>query len=521
MELKSLYQDIEIPKRNFVKYILETIEDYGISTAWIDDDQDGKVYSFLTIRESVLKCSDSFHKDGVCRGDVVVVMGKNKPEQRILILAAMYCGAVVLPCNYLSSAEELQRLFRIQKPDLFIVDTWCFEILNDVRGEITDNKIYVIGESSKHKTYKQILDNGLLDEGSRICTGEDDAIIMLVCSSGTTGPPKIIQINSYSVEASLAMLRATYKTARSHIIYSMASMYNIGVLYLTAEFLLQGCALVITHSPTAQSMLAAVEKYKITGIIGLPPILVDVINQDVAKDYDIRTLDYILVGGAPFAEALKSILKKKLNLSAVIDDYGMTEAITLTLSVPFKTPENSQGLVAPNTKLKVVDCETGNNLGPGQYGELCFKGPQVILKGYLGNKEANKALFDDDKWLKTGDYGCYDNEGNVYVRGRIKHLIKYNGIVVTPAEFEFELHKHSQIADVAVIGVPGVVGYQGEVPKAFIVAHIGSNLNEDDVHKYMKGRFADYKQLHGGVEFLKCLPKSSSGKIMRQKLKML
>nr|XP_018670647.1 4-coumarate--CoA ligase-like 8 isoform X1 [Ciona intestinalis] len=319
MELKSLYQDIEIPKRNFVKYILETIEDYGSSTAWIDDDQDGKVYSFLTIRESVLKCSDSFHKDGVCPGDVVVVMGKNKPEQRILTLAAMYCGAVVFPCNYLSSAEELQRLFRIQKPDLFIVDTWCFEILNDVRGEITDNKIYVIGESSKHKTYKQILDNGLLDEGSRICTGEDDAIIMLVCSSGTTGPPKIIQINSYSVEAGLAMLRATYKTARSHIIYSMTSMYNIGVLYLTAEFLLQGCALVFTHSPTAQSMLAAVEKYKITGIIGLPPILVDVINQDVAKDYDIRTLDYILVGGAPFAEALKSILKKKLNLSAVID----------------------------------------------------------------------------------------------------------------------------------------------------------------------------------------------------------
>ncbi|XP_078492067.1 uncharacterized protein LOC144747722 [Ciona intestinalis] len=344
---------------------------------------------------------------------------------------------------------------------------------------------------------------------------------MLVCSSGTTGPPKIIQINSYSVEAGLAMLRATSNTARSHVIYSMAPMYHIGMLYLTAEFLLQGCALVFPHNPTAESMLAAVEKYKVTGIIGLPPILVDVINRDVAKDYDIRTLDYILAGGASFAEALKSILKEKLNLSAVIDDYGMTEAITLTLSVPSETPENSQGLVAPNTKLKVVDCETGNNLGPGQYGELRFKGPQVISKGYLGNEEANKSLFDDDKWLRTGDYGCYDNEGNVYVRGRIKHLIKYNGMVVIPVELEFELHKHPQIADVAVIGVPGVVGYEGEVPKAFIVAQIGSNLDEDEVHKYMKGQLADYKQLHGGVEFLKCLPKSSSGKIMRQKLKML
>nr|XP_026694098.1 4-coumarate--CoA ligase 2-like [Ciona intestinalis] len=304
MELKSSYQDIEIPKRNFVKYILETIEEYGSSAAWIDDDNDGKVYSFTTIRESVLKCSDSFHKDGVRRGDVIVVMGKNKPEQRILILAAMYCGAVVFPCNYLSSAEELRRRFKIQKPDVFIVDTWCFEILNDVRGEVPDNKIYVVGESRKHKTYEQLLDNGSLDKASRISTSAEDAIIMLACSSGTTGPPKITQINSYSVEASLAMLKLSYKPSRSNVMYSMGSMYHISMLYNIPEYLIQGSTFLFTHNPTAHSMLAAIEKYKVTSIFGIPSILVDVINSDVANDYDLTTLNYISVSGAPFRERI-------------------------------------------------------------------------------------------------------------------------------------------------------------------------------------------------------------------------
>ncbi|XP_078489532.1 uncharacterized protein LOC101242537 [Ciona intestinalis] len=446
-------------------------------------------------------------------------MGKNKPEQRILILAAMYCGAVVFPCNFLSSAEELQRRFKIQKPDVFIVDTWCFEILNDVKGEVPDNKIYVVGESSKHKTYKQLLDNGSLDEGSRISTSEEDAIIMLACSSGTTGPPKITQINSYSVEASLAMLKLSYKPSRSNVMYSLGSMYHISMLYNIPEYLIQGSTFVFTHNPTAHSMLAAIEKYKVTGIIGIPSILVDVTNSDVANDYDLTTLNYISVSGAPFAEELISRLKTKFPNASIIDEYGMTEAYVLTVANQALLVDGSQGLVAPNTKLKVVNCETGNNLGPRGYGELRFKGPQVISKGYLGNEEANKALLDEDNWLRTGDYGCYDDDGNVYVRGRIKHLIKYNGMVVIPAEVEFELHKHPQIADVAVIGVSGVVGYEGEVPKAFIVARVGSNLNKDDVHQYMKGRLADYKQLHGGIEFMKCLPKSSNGKIMRQKLK--
>uniref|UniRef100_F6WTW9 AMP-dependent synthetase/ligase domain-containing protein n=1 Tax=Ciona intestinalis TaxID=7719 RepID=F6WTW9_CIOIN len=457
---------------------------------------------------------------GVRRGDVIVVMGKNKPEQRILILAAMYCGAVVFPCNYLSSAEELRRRFKIQKPDVFIVDTWCFEILNDVRGEVPDNKvgicfhstqIYVIGES----------------KASRISTSAEDAIIMLACSSGTTGPPKITQINSYSVEASLAMLKLSYKPSRSNVLYSMGSMYHISMLHNIPEYLIQGSTFVFTHNPTAHSMLAAIEKYKVkldmvvTSIFGIPSILVDVINSDVANDYDLTTLNYISVSGASFAEELISRLKTKFQNASIIDEYGMTEAYVLTVANQALLVDGSHGLVAPNTKLKVVDCDTGNNLGPGQYGELRFKGPQIISKGYLGNEEANKALFDDDNWLRTGDYGCYDNDGNVYVRGRIKHLIKYNGIVVIPTELEFELHKHPQIDDVAVIGVTGVVGYEGEVPKAFIVARVGNDLNEEDVHRYMKGRLSDYKQLHGGVEFMKGLPKLSKGKIMRQKLKRL
>ncbi|CAH1791190.1 unnamed protein product, partial [Owenia fusiformis] len=121
--------------------------------------------------------------------------------------------------------------------------------------------------------------------------------------------------------------------------------------------------------------------------------------------------------------------------------------------------------------------------------------------------------IDKDGWLHTGDIGHYDHDGYFYVVNRLKELIKYKGYQVAPAELEGLLSTHPDIADSAVMGVPDIVA--GELPKAFIVKKPAATITEEQICQFVGERVAPHKKLRGGVEFLKEIPKSTSGKILR------
>ena len=136
----------------------------------------------------------------------------------------------------------------------------------------------------------------------------------------------------------------------------------------------------------------------------------------------------------------------------------------------------------PSTECRIVDIETGQDLGMDQEGELCIRGPQVMI-GYHANPEATKNTVDQDSWLHTGDVGCFDQDGYLYIRDRLKELIKFKGFQVAPAELESVLASSPAIADAAVIGIPDDVA--GEVPIAFVVAAEGNATTADDVKAHL------------------------------------
>ena len=132
--------------------------------------------------------------------------------------------------------------------------------------------------------------------------------------------------------------------------------------------------------------------------------------------------------------------------------------------------DNKPGSIGPplaNTECRLVDPETGEDVGEGERGEIWIRGPQV-MKGYLNNPEATAATVDDDGWLHTGDIAVVDGDGFFTIVDRLKELIKYKGFQVAPAELEALIITHPEVADVAVIGVPDEEA--GELPKAFVVA---------------------------------------------------
>jgi acyl-CoA synthetase (AMP-forming)/AMP-acid ligase II len=172
----------------------------------------------------------------------------------------------------------------------------------------------------------------------------------------------------------------------------------------------------------------------------------------------------------------------------------------------------SVGGLAPDTEGKVVDMQTGREVGVGEQGEICVRGPQ-IMKGYLARPEATVAMIDGEGWLHTGDIGYADADGDFYVVDRLKELIKYKGCPVAPAELEALLLTHPAVADAAVIPSPDPDA--GEVPKAFVVTR--APVTPDELMAFVAARVAATKRVRR-LEVVEQIPKSPSGKILRRVL---
>jgi acyl-CoA synthetase (AMP-forming)/AMP-acid ligase II len=194
----------------------------------------------------------------------------------------------------------------------------------------------------------------------------------------------------------------------------------------------------------------------------------------------------------------------------------MTELSPVSHFTPVDAPKpGSVGVPVPGTESRIVDPETGSDVDPGEEGELWVRGPQV-MKGYLNNPEATAACLDAEGWLKTGDIALLDADGYLFIRDRLKELIKVKGFQVAPAELEAVLLAHPDVADAAVIGMPDEEA--GEVPAAFLVAAGERRLNCADLDAWFDGQLAHYKRVRV-VEYLDAIPKSASGKILRRLLR--
>lgn len=200
--------------------------------------------------------------------------------------------------------------------------------------------------------------------------------------------------------------------------------------------------------------------------------------------------------------------------------YGLTETspITHLQRKDTKPVLGGCGWPVPNTECRVVEVDTEAPLGANNQGHIQIRGPQVML-GYHRNEEATRQTIDFDGWLRTGDIGYYDEEGQFFITDRLKELIKVKGYQVAPAELEALLRTHPAVRDAAVIGITHPA--DGERPKAFIVLrpHISPTSAIDSIHEFVNSRVTKYKRLNGGIEFIDTIPRNPSGKILRRSLK--
>ncbi|KAJ1819139.1 hypothetical protein LPJ56_001649, partial [Coemansia sp. RSA 2599] len=297
----------------------------------------------------------------------------------------------------------------------------------------------------------------------------------------------------------------------------MFHIYGILIINVT---ILTGASVVFMDKFDFLGFCGLLQNHKIDTVYVAPPIILALAKSPVVKKYDLSSLVYINSGAAPLSKELQTEAEQKLGVY-VTQGFGMSETSPLVARSSAGTSvPGSVGPLCPNTEAVIYD-EGGKPVGPNQVGELCVRGPQVMV-GYLNNKQATDETIQSDGYLHTGDIGYIDDAGNIFITDRKKELIKYKGFQIPPAELEGLLTDHPAVIDAAVIPVYDE-SRVSEIPKAFVVVSPDSKKPgiEKDIADWLASRVVDYKRLRGGVEVIDAIPKSSTGKILRRVLKDL
>jgi long-chain acyl-CoA synthetase len=461
---------------------------------------------------------------GIRHGDKVALLTTNCPEYIIAFYAVARVGAVVSPMNPSYREREIEYQLNDAEAVAVVVHTDLVPLVEAVRAQTPKLRhVIAIGPGSP-PAGARVERLAALIAGERpvprppVKVGDRD-LVALPYSSGTTGLPKGVMLTHRNLVANNIQFIATLRVRESDRLLIFLPFYHIYGAMLMGGTVYAGATAVLMERFDPAECLRLVERHRITMLFVVPPVLLMFCGWSELQTYDLSSLRFCMVGAAPVAPELARRFRELTGIP-VLQGYGLTEASPLTHLNPVHDDAlnvvDAAGLLVHDTEQKIVDVETGATiLGPGEVGEICIRGPQV-MQGYWKAPEATAAAIRDG-WLYTGDIGYADEHGYTFVQDRKKEMIKYKGFGIAPAEIEAVLLEHPGVADAAVIGKPDPEA--GEVPKAFVVRRPSApGLTAEEVTEFVKGKLAGYKTVRA-VEFLEAIPKTASGKILRRVLK--
>jgi acyl-CoA synthetase (AMP-forming)/AMP-acid ligase II len=510
MIFRSPYPDVEIPNVSLADFVLRHAERLADKPALIDA-ASGRSLTYGQLAGGIRGVAAGLWERGLRKGDVVGIFAPNDPDYAIALYAVASAGGIVTTVNPQVTAEELARQLDDSRARFLVTTPDLLCRAREAAGSMVQ-EIVVMGEAEGAISLSAL--GGTKAAVPSVPIDPFLDTVVLPYSSGTTGLPKGVMLTHRNLVANVCQVSVPQAGDETEIVFAVPPFYHIYGTLLLDLALANGWTLLTLPRFDLASFLRALQDYRVTRASVAPPVVLALANEPIVEGFNLSSLRFILSGGAPLDHVLIRRCEARLGC-LVAQGFGMTEASPAThVQAPDGNvaKRGSVGPCVPNTECKVVDFDSGAELGPGEQGELWVRGPQV-MKGYLNRPDATAQIITPDGWLRTGDLVCLDDDGYLFVVDRLKELIKYKGYQVAPAELEAVLLTHPAVADAAVVPSPDEEA--GEVPKAFVVLRKPSTA--DDLIAYVAARVAPYKKVRR-LEITDQIPKSPSGKILRRVL---
>ncbi len=469
---------------------------------------EGTAYTFAEFWAAARGMARALQDGGIRKGDMIAVYAPNSVEYAVALHGALIAGATVTTLNPLYREREVEH--QLADAGAKLVFT-----INPLAGVVQEAKARLPQVETVYELERAWeMARAAAGEPAPVAIDPLNDIAVLPYSSGTTGLPKGVMLTHQNLTANIRQTLALEMTTESAVVLDFLPFYHIyGMMVLLNSGLASGATQIILPRFDPESAMRLIQEYRVTDLYCVPPAVLALINQPRLAEFDLSSLRFLMSGAAPLPAEVGRQAAAKLGC-IVMQGYGLTESSPITHVNPLSAPrEGTIGPAVADTLAKIVSLETGEELPPGEIGELLVHGPQV-MRGYWHNPEATRETLTPDGWLRTGDIASADPDGYVRIHDRKKEMIKYKGYQVAPAELESVLMEHPGVRDAAVI--PKADPEAGEVPKAFIVAR-EPGLDLDEVAAFVAERVAPYKKIRE-LELVDAIPKNPSGKILRRLL---
>ena len=485
-------------------------------------------------------------------GDRIAVQMPNILQYPIAVFGALRAGLVVVNTNPLYTSREMRHQFKsagiralvylnmfgkrvqevLEDTEIeYLIEAKMGDLMPTVKGWVTNlvvDKVKKLVPSYRLPQaipFKQVLQQGAGHPLRSLQVRLGD-IAVLQYTGGTTGLPKGAMLTHGNLVANMQQIRGCLSQHAEdglpllkegqEVMVAPLPLYHIYAFTANCMCMMVtgNHNILITNPRDIAGFIKELKNWRFTAFLGLNTLFVALMDHPEFKTLDFSSLKLTNSGGTALVKATAERWEK-LTGCRIVEGYGLTETSPVASANPYGgfARLGTVGMPVPGTLMKVIN-DDGAELGLGERGELCVKGPQV-MKGYWKNPEATAEVLDAEGWFKTGDIAVIDPDGYVRIVDRKKDLIIVSGFNVYPNEIEDIVMAHPKVANCAVIGVPDE--RTGEAVKLFVVPRAGG-VSVEELKAYCKDNFTGYK-VPKQIVVRDSLPMTPVGKILRRELR--
>lgn len=487
---------------------------------------------------------------GLKVGDKVAVMMPNVLQYPVVALGVLRAGMILVNVNPLYTSRELEhQIHDSGAKAIFIIENFAktFEDVED-KGDVKHTVVCSMGDMMglvkgfmvnmvvRHikkmvpsyslagsVPFKQAL-NAVSAHQYQRPTLDLSHVALLQYTGGTTGVAKGAMLTHGNLIANMLQINAVMdaafgESAEAEVILTALPLYHVFSFMVCGMYAMyEGCTgLLIPNPRDLGGLIKEIGKYKPTFIPSVNTLFNGLVHHDDFKNLDFSNLKASIGGGMSVLPSVAKAWHEATGLP-IVEGYGLSETSPVVSFNPMNISEFTAkiGVPAPDTDVILID-DDGNVMPIGERGEICVKGPQVMV-GYQNRPTETKNTFTEDGYFKTGDIGIIDEKGFIKIVDRKKDMILVSGFNVYPNEIEEAITEHPAVLEVGAIGVPSEG--RGEDPKVFVVKKKGETVTEQDILEFGKKQLTGYKRPRH-VQFVDELPKSNVGKILRKELRKM